>query len=69
MYSYIVYIYTPGFNLRPQVDPASDWRLFCKVHAHDSVVERLGHAAELEVCIHWPTSREKVPKVQTNIHN
>ena len=32
-----------------QVDPASDWRLFCNAHAHDSVVERLGYAAELEV--------------------
>ena len=33
----------------PQVDPVSDRRLFCKAHAHSSVVERLGHAAELEV--------------------
>ena len=33
----------------PQVDPVSDWRLFCKAHAHPSVVERLGHAAQLEV--------------------
>ena len=33
-----------------QVDPVSDWRLFCSAHAHGSLVERLGHAAQLEVC-------------------
>ena len=33
----------------PQVDPVSDRRLFCKAHAHSSMVERLGHATELEV--------------------
>ena len=32
-----------------QVDPVSDWRLFCDAHAHGSVVERLGHTAQLEV--------------------
>ena len=47
---WIVYVHVYPACL--QVDPVSDWRLFCKAHAHASVVERLGHATELEVCIH-----------------
>ncbi|CAI8058108.1 Protein ALTERED SEED GERMINATION 2 [Geodia barretti] len=41
------------------VDPVSDRRLFCKAHAHSSMVERLGHATELEGhrgcvnCLEW----------------
>ena len=41
-----------------QVDPVSDWRLFCSAHAHGSLVERLGHAAQLEVCcMYWVISK------------